>query len=310
MSLNVIALGGNAILDKDPSDKGQKEVVAHAAHFIADFIEKGEQVIVCHGNGPQVGNLLLQQKAGESERNPQLSLDSCVAMTEGSIGYWLQNALLNEFIKRSMKKSVVSLVTQVKVDKEDPSFLNPSKPIGLFYSEEEAKRLMASEGGKYIEDAGRGYRKVVASPKPKEILEKEVVKTLVDDGIITICAGGGGIPVIEEAQEIFGIEAVNDKDFTAQVLADNVHADRLIILTGVAHIYINYKKPDQKALHEITVAEAKKYIEEGHFAAGSMLPKIEAAIDFVEKSCNRTAVITSIENLTHLDQQVGTILRK
>lgn len=310
MSLNVIALGGNAILDKDPSDEGQKAVVAQAARYIADFVEKGEKVIVCHGNGPQVGNLLLQQKAGESEKNPQLKLDSCVAMTQGSIGYWLQNALINEFATRQAHPSVISLVTQVRVDPADPSFEKPSKPVGPFYSEEEANAVMAANGGVYQEDAGRGYRKVVPSPKPQEIVEKEAIKTLVDAGVITICAGGGGVPVVHNDNGFTGVEAVNDKDFTASVLAKDVQADRLIILTGVDNIYINYNEPNQQALGEISVAQAKDYIEEGHFAAGSMLPKIEAAIDFVEEDAARTAIITSIEKLAELDQHTGTILRK
>ncbi len=310
MSLNVIALGGNAILDKDPSDEGQKAAVAQAARYIADFVEKGEKVIVCHGNGPQVGNLLLQQKAGESEKNPQLKLDSCVAMTQGSIGYWLQNALINEFATRQAHPSVISLVTQVRVDPADPSFEKPSKPVGPFYSEEEANAAMAANGGVYQEDAGRGYRKVVPSPKPQEIVEKEAIKTLVDAGVITICAGGGGVPVVRNDNGFTGVEAVNDKDFTASVLAKDVQADRLIILTGVDNIYINYNQPNQQALGEISVAQAKGYIEEGHFAAGSMLPKIEAAIDFVEEDAARTAIITSIEKLAELDQHTGTILRK
>lgn len=310
MSLNVIALGGNAILDKDPSDEGQKAVVAQAARYIADFVEKGEKVIVCHGNGPQVGNLLLQQKAGESEKNPQLKLDSCVAMTQGSIGYWLQNALINEFATRQAHPSVISLVTQVRVDPADPSFEKPSKPVGPFYSEEEANAAMAANGGVYQEDAGRGYRKVVPSPKPQEIVEKEAIKTLVDAGVITICAGGGGVPVVRNDNGFTGVEAVNDKDFTASVLAKDVQADRLIILTGVDNIYINYNQPNQQALGEISVAQAKGYIEEGHFVAGSMLPKIEAAIDFVEEDAARTAIITSIEKLAELDQHTGTILRK
>lgn len=310
MSLNVIALGGNAILDKDPSDSGQKAVVAQAAKYIADFVEKGEQVILCHGNGPQVGNLLLQQKAAESEKNPQLKLDTCVAMTQGSIGYWLQHALTNEFAQRDVPQSVISLITQVRVDKNDPSFQKPSKPIGPFYDKEEAEAAMAKTGCVYQDDAGRGYRKVVPSPMPQEIVEKDVIKTLVDAGVITICAGGGGVPVYQENQHYVGVEAVNDKDFAAKVLADNVQADRLIILTGVDNIYINYNQPDQQALKEITVEQAEQYIEEGHFAAGSMLPKIQAAIGFVNEDASRTAIITSIENLAVLDQQVGTILRK
>lgn len=308
MSLNVIALGGNAILDTDPTDEGQKAVVNHAAKYIAEFVAKGEQVIVCHGNGPQVGNLLLQQKAGESEKNPALKLDTCVAMTQGSIGYWLQNALTNEFEKRNIAKPVISVVTQVRVDKEDPSFKKPSKPIGPFYTKEEADAEAAKAGSTYVEDAGRGYRKVVPSPMPKEIVEKEAVRALVEADVLTICSGGGGIPVVAEDGQYVGVEAVNDKDFSARVLAENVDADRLIILTGVDNIYINYNQPDQKALEQISVAEAEEYIKEGHFAAGSMLPKIEAALDFVKGDDKRKAIITSIENLENIDKEAGTVI--
>ncbi|EEU78803.1 carbamate kinase [Enterococcus faecalis] len=308
MSLNVIALGGNAILDTDPTDEGQKAVVNHAAKYIAEFVAKGEQVIVCHGNGPQVGNLLLQQKAGESEKNPALKLDTCVAMTQGSIGYWLQNALTNEFEKRNIAKPVISVVTQVRVDKEDPSFKKPSKPIGPFYTKEEADAEAAKDGSTYVEDAGRGYRKVVPSPMPKEIVEKEAVRALVEADVLTICSGGGGIPVVAEGGQYVGVEAVNDKDFSARVLAENVDADRLIILTGVDNIYINYNQPDQKALEQISVAEAEEYIKEGHFAAGSMLPKIEAALDFVKGDDKRKAIITSIENLENIDKEAGTVI--
>ena len=308
MSLNVIALGGNAILDTDPTDEGQKAVVNHAAKYIAEFVAKGEQVIVCHGNGPQVGNLLLQQKAGESEKNPALKLDTCVAMTQGSIGYWLQNALTNEFEKRNIAKPVISVVTQVRVDKEDPSFKKPSKPIGPFYTKEEADAEAAKDGSTYVEDAGRGYRKVVPSPMPKEIVEKEAVRALVEADVLTICSGGGGIPVVAEDGQYVGVVAVNDKDFSARVLAENVDADRLIILTGVDNIYINYNQPDQKALEQISVAEAEEYIKEGHFAAGSMLPKIEAALDFVKGDDKRKAIITSIENLENIDKEAGTVI--
>ncbi|WP_441650843.1 carbamate kinase [Enterococcus faecalis] len=308
MSLNVIALGGNAILDTDPTDEGQKAVVNHAAKYIAEFVAKGEQVIVCHGNGPQVGNLLLQQKAGESEKNPALKLDTCVAMTQGSIGYWLQNALTNEFEKRNIAKPVISVVTQVRVDKEDPSFKKPSKPIGPFYTKEEADAEAAKDGSTYVEDAGRGYRKVVPSPMPKEIVEKEAVRALVEADVLTICSGGGGIPVVAEDGQYVGVEAVNDKDFSARVLAENVDADLLIILTGVDNIYINYNQPDQKALEQISVAEAEEYIKEGHFAAGSMLPKIEAALDFVKGDDKRKAIITSIENLENIDKEAGTVI--
>lgn len=309
MGLNVIALGGNAILDTDPTDNGQKQVVAEAAKYIADFVTTGEKVVVCHGNGPQVGNLLLQQQAGESEKNPQLKLDSCGAMTQGSIGYWIQNALANEFLKRGQQQTVTSMVTQVLVDKADPALSNPTKPVGPFYSKEEAD-VLSQDGSVYIEDSGRGYRKVVPSPMPKAIVEKEAVQALIAADVLTVCAGGGGIPVYQEGNQLVGIEAVNDKDFSAKVLAEDVQADRLIILTGVDNIYIHFNTPAQKALTEISVAEAEQYVNEGHFAAGSMLPKIEAAIDFVKSGENRTAVITSIENLAKMNEKVGTIIHK
>ncbi len=308
MSLNVIALGGNAILDTDPTDVGQKEFIKKAAKYIVDFVEKGEEVVVCHGNGPQVGNLLLQQKAGDSEKNPALKLDSCVAMTQGSIGYWLQNALSNEFAKRNVSKPVASVVTQVEVDANDPSFTNPTKPIGPFFTEEEAKVEAAKDNSTFVEDSGRGYRKVVPSPQPQNIVEKEAIRTMAQGGVLTVSAGGGGIPVIIRDGEYVGVEAVIDKDFTSKVLAENVQADRLILLTGVDNIYINYNQPNQKALETISIAEAEGYIQEGHFAAGSMLPKIEAALDFVKGASNRKAVITSIENLENIQENAGTTI--
>lgn len=310
MGLNVIALGGNAILETDPTDKGQKAVVEQAAEAIAAFVEQGEQVILCHGNGPQVGNLLLQQQAGISAKNPPMSLDTCVAMTQGSIGYWLQQALTNAFTQHGINQPVVSIVTQVLVDPNDPSFQKPTKPIGPFYTEEEAKKSVQKNEGTYVEDAGRGYRKVVASPQPKEIVEKEALQALVAANVVTICAGGGGIPVIESSGLYQGVEAVNDKDFSAAVLADAMGADRLIILTGVEHIYINYGKPEEQALGTMTPEEAKEYVAGGHFAAGSMLPKVEAAVRFVASDPKRQAVITSIEKLNHLTESAGTVIQQ
>lgn len=307
MGLNVIALGGNAILDKIPTDEGQKEVVRKVASDIIEFIELGEQVVICHGNGPQVGNLLIQQKAGDSEKTPMMKLDSNVAMTEGSIGYWIQQAIQNELQKRNMHKNVVSVITQVEVDANDPSFETPTKPIGPFYTSEEAKRKMANGDGLYQEDSGRGYRKVIASPKPKRIIEKEAILSLVNAGIITICVGGGGIPVAKNALgEFEGVEAVIDKDLSANHLAKEINADRLIILTGVDNIYINYNQPNQKKLEKLTIGEAKQYIQEDQFPPGSMLPKVESAIDFVQESRKREAVITSIENLSNIVEGFGT----
>ena len=307
MGLNVIALGGNAILDTIPTDEGQKEVVRKVASDIIEFIALGEQVVICHGNGPQVGNLLIQQKAGDSEKTPMMKLDSNVAMTEGSIGYWIQQAVQNELQKRNIQKSVVSVITQVEVDEKDPSFEEPTKPIGPFYTKAEADEKMAAGDGTYQEDSGRGYRKVIASPKPKRIVEKEAILSLVDAGIITICVGGGGIPVIKNEQgEYEGVEAVIDKDLSANHLAKEIKADRLIILTGVDNIYINYNQPNQKKLEKLTIAEAKRYIQENQFPAGSMLPKVESAIDFVQESKKREAVITSIENLSNIVDGYGT----
>lgn len=309
MTINVIALGGNAILEKDPTDKAQKATVAEACRHIAAFAATGEQIAICHGNGPQVGNLLLQQQAADSSKNPALKLDSCVAMTEGSIGYWIQNAMLNEFSARQIQQPVVSMVTQVCVASDDPSFQQPTKPIGPFLTEAEAQAEAAVEGSTFIEDAGRGYRKVVPSPMPQEIVEKEAVAKMIASGILPVVAGGGGIPVVRTAEGIHGVEAVIDKDFAAAVLAENIEAQRLIILTGVDNIYIHYNTPQQQALSQISVAEAESYIEEGHFAAGSMLPKIEAAIRFVKDHDEREAIITSIENLPRITEGVGTIIK-
>lgn len=234
--------------------------------------------MITHGNGPQVGNLLLQHAAADSEKNPAFPLDSLVAMTQGSIGFWMQNALREALIAHNIEKPVVSLVTQVQVDENDPTFENPSKPIGPFLSEEEVKVEMKKGNRTFIEDAGRGWRKFVPSPKPKSILEYPIVESLTDNGVITIAAGGGGIPVISSEEGFTGIEAVIDKDFAAAKLAELVGADYLIILTGVDNVYVNWNKPDQKKLTDVTVDELKEYIKQNQFAPGSMLPKVEAAI--------------------------------
>lgn len=308
VSVNVVALGGNAILETDPTDDGQKEVVRNAAKHIAKFVNEGEKVVICHGNGPQVGNLLLQQKADESEKNPAMKLDTCVAMTQGSIGYWLQSALINEFNQLKMTQPVVSLVTQMRVDVDDPSFKNPSKPIGPFLSKEEADEEAKKDGAVFKEDAGRGYRKVVASPMPKETVEKDAVNALIAANTVAICSGGGGVPVVEKKGQFEGVEAVNDKDFSASVIAEEVDAKRLIILTGVDNIYVNFNQPDQKALETTTVSEMEAYIAEEQFAPGSMLPKVQAAIKFVKGHDDRNAIITSIENLPHIFEDEGTII--
>lgn len=292
----VVALGGNAILTDIPTAEAQKESLRQTSEHLVSFVKEGHQIMITHGNGPQVGNLLLQHAAADSEKNPAFPLDSLVAMTQGSIDFWMQNALREALIAHNIEKLVVSLVTQVQVDENDPAFENPSKPIGPFLSEEEAKVEMKKGNGTFIEDAGRGWRKVVPSPKPKSILEYPIVESLTDNGVITIAAGGGGIPVIASEEGFTGIEAVIDKDFAAAKLAELVGADYLIILTGVDNVYVNWNKPDQKKLTDVTVDELKEYIKQNQFAPGSMLPKVEAAIEFVENAKDGKAIITSLEN--------------
>lgn len=308
----VVALGGNAILSSDPSAKAQKAALVDTAKHLVKLIKNGDELIITHGNGPQVGNLLLQNLAADSEKNPAFPLDSLVAMTEGSIGFWLQNALENELAKEGIDKEVASLVTQVIVDKEDPAFQNLTKPIGPFYTEEEAKLESEKTGATFKEDAGRGWRKVVASPKPIGIKEIGTIRTLLQSGAIVVAAGGGGIPVIrEEDGTLTGVEAVIDKDFASQTLAELVDADLFIVLTGVDYVYINYNKPDQKKLEKVTVAELEEYIQQNQFAPGSMLPKVQAAMAFVNHKPGSKAVITSLENLAALlESNSGTIIEK
>ncbi|HFI0194882.1 TPA: carbamate kinase [Streptococcus suis] len=307
----VVALGGNAILSSDPSAQAQKQALVDTAKHLVKLIKNGDDLIITHGNGPQVGNLLLQNLAADSEKNPAFPLDSLVAMTEGSIGFWLQNALENELVKEGIKKDVASVVTQVIVDKADPAFENLTKPIGPFYTEEEAKAEAEKTGATFKEDAGRGWRKVVASPKPIGIKEIGTIRTLLDAREVIIAAGGG-IPVIEEADgTLTGVEAVIDKDFASQCLAELVDADLFIVLTGVDYVYVNFNKPNQEKLERVTVAELEEYIKQGQFAPGSMLPKVEATIAFVNHKPSSQAVITSLENLGALiESESGTIIVK
>ena len=308
----VVALGGNAILSSDPSAKAQQEALAETASHLVKLIKNGDDLIITHGNGPQVGNLLLQHLAADSEKNPAFPLDSLVAMTEGSIGYWLQNALQNALREEGIEKEVASVVTQVVVDKKDPAFTNLSKPIGPFYTEEEAKAEAEKSGATFKEDAGRGWRKVVASPKPVGIKEIETIRTLINAGHVVVAAGGGGIPVIKEDNgHLAGVEAVIDKDFASQCLAELVEADLFIVLTGVDYVYVNYNKPDQAKLERVNVAQLEEYIKQNQFAPGSMLPKVQAAIAFVNDRPEGEAVITSLENLGALiESESGTIIEK
>lgn len=308
MATSVIALGGNAILEKDPTDIGQKETVNRATRYIVEYIMAGNKVAICHGNGPQVGNLLLQQSAANSKKNPAFKLDTCGAMTEGSIGYWIQQGLDNASQELGENVKSLTVITQSEVDKNDPSFKSPSKPIGPFYTKEEVVELQRNSNDTFIEDAGRGYRKVVPSPKPVKIVEGDIIKDTVNAGIVPIVAGGGGIPVIIEENKIKGVEAVIDKDFGSEKVAEGISADNLIILTAVDNVYINFGKKDQKALSHITVSEAEIYIKQGQFAKGSMLPKIQAAILFVKNHPDRKAIITSISNLPNISENVGTLI--
>ncbi|MGT2772602.1 carbamate kinase [Streptococcus marimammalium] len=298
----VVALGGNAILSTDASAKAQQEALIQTSKSLVKFIENGDDLIITHGNGPQVGNLLLQQAAADSEKNPAMPLDTCVAMTEGSIGFWLDNALVNELQEKGIEKEVATIVTQVIVSKEDPAFKNPTKPIGPFLTEEEAKKQETETKACFKEDAGRGWRKVVPSPKPVGIKEANIIKSLVDSGVVVISAGGGGIPVVEDTDthKLTGVEAVIDKDFASQTLSELVEADLFVILTGVDNVYVNYNKPDQRKLETVTVSEMKQYISENQFAPGSMLPKVEAAIAFVENYPEGKAIITSLENIENV----------
>ena len=306
----VVALGGNALQEsgKPATAEEQLSVVNKTAEYLAEMSVKGYEMAVVHGNGPQVGRILLASETA-AEVTPVMPFDVCGAMSQGYIGYHIQQGLREALRKRGRNIPVVTLVTQVVVDKEDPGFKNPTKPIGAFYSEEEAKRLQTEKGYVMKEDAGRGWRRVVASPMPKKIVELPAVKTLWDTTIV-ITAGGGGIPVIEKEDGSFsGVAAVIDKDLAAERLAEDIEADILVILTEVEKVSINYRKPDQKDLSVLTAAEAEQYIAEGHFAPGSMLPKVQAAVKFVKDNPGRKAIITSLYKAVEaLEGKAGTII--
>ena len=291
----VIALGGNALGNTLPEQMAAVKITAKA---IVDLIEEGCEVVVAHGNGPQVGmiNNAMAALTRENPKQPNTPLSVCVAMSQAYIGYDLQNALREELRNRNITNIPVStMITQIRVDADDPAFQNPSKPIGHFMSKEEAD--IAAEKYGYImkEDSGRGYRRVVASPKPAEIIEIGAIRSLVDSGQLVIACGGGGIPVTLQGNHLKGASAVIDKDFASCLLAKELNADYLIILTAVEKVAINFGKPEEKWLDSITVSEAKQYIEEGHFAPGSMLPKVQAAVEFAQSKPGRNALITLLE---------------
>ncbi len=304
----VVAFGGNALLrsDQEGTQEEQLENSDIAAERVVDFIREGYQLILVHGNGPQVGNIVLQQEAMKNSIHPY-TLDYCVAMTQGSMGFMLENSLRYAFTKEKIDKEVICVVTQVEVDKDDPGFHYPTKPVGPFYSTEQARELISTKSWSMVEDSGRGWRKVVASPKPIRIISESIIRKMVEDGAVVIAAGGGGIPVyVNEKNYLTGIEAVIDKDFASSLLATNVGAELFVILTEVEEVYINFGKPEQKALRNMSINEARKHRDDGQFPAGSMGPKIQAAIDFISKG-GKEVLITKAEKLKEaLQGKTGT----
>jgi carbamate kinase len=296
--LAVVAVGGNSLI-KDENHRtvpDQYDAARDSMRHIVDMTQSGWNVVITHGNGPQVGFILRRSELARHELH-EVPLDSCGADTQGAIGYMFQRALHNEYKKRGMKKEAATVVTQVLVDKNDPAFQKPSKPIGSFMSEAEAKVKMEKEGWVMVEDAGRGWRRVVASPLPKEIVERQAIESLIKTGFTVIAVGGGGIPVVEDEHgDLIGVEAVIDKDYASSLLANSIQADLFVISTAVEKVALNYNKPDQKWLDRIMLAEARKYMAEGHFAKGSMGPKMQAVIWFLERG-GKQALITKPENI-------------
>lgn len=307
MAKVVVALGGNA-LGKSPEE--QLKLVKNTASSLIGLIDAGNQVVISHGNGPQVGAINLGMNfAAENGKTAAFPFPECGAMSQGYIGYHLQQSLQNELHRRWMNKNVATVVTQIAVDPEDPAFQNPSKPVGDFYTKEQAEQIEKEKGYTFKEDAGRGYRQVVPSPLPQKIMELNSIKTLIEAGDLVIAGGGGGVPVIMTDDGLQGVPAVIDKDRSSALLADKIDADTLIILTAVDYVFVNYGKSDEKALKTLNVAEAQKYMDEKQFAAGSMLPKIEACLSFVEGHPERKALITSLNGLDDaLAGKVGTVI--
>ena len=292
----VVALGGNALGNNLPE---QMAAVKQTARAIVDLIEQGHQVVIAHGNGPQVGmiqNAMTELTRSDPEKYIPCPLSVCVAMSQGYIGYDLQNGLREELLDRGINKGVATVLTQVEVDPHDPAFQNPTKPIGAFMTKEEADALVKERDYKVVEDAGRGYRRVVASPKPVSIVEIQSIQDMVEAGLVVVACGGGGIPVFKtEGHHLKGAAAVIDKDFASEKMAEQLDADVLIILTAVEKVAVNFGKPDQKWLDSLTPEEARRYMDEGQFAPGSMLPKVQAAVQFAASRPGRTALITLLE---------------
>lgn len=304
MAKYVVSLGGNA-LGNNPSE--QKQALIKVAEAITGLIMDDNEVAIVHGNGPQVGMINLAFET--SKETPNMPFPECGAMSEGYIGYHIQNALYNSFKLNNINKTVSTIITQVQVDPCDPLFLHPSKPIGSFYTKEQAEQLNKEKGYIMKEDAGRGYRRVVPSPLPIDIIEKESIKTLLDNGQVVICAGGGGIPVIKQDNKLEGVAAVIDKDYASAKLAELIDADYLVILTAVNNVCLNYKQENEVVLKDVKKGDLAKYLEQGHFAKGSMYPKVQAVLNFL-KDNNKTAVIASLDNAKDAFKlKAGTIIK-
>ncbi len=310
MSKIVIALGGNA-LGKSPWE--QLNLLTKVSKIIVDLVSRGEDIVLTHGNGPQVGQIVLAMDyaANGEVKTPSMPFAECGSMSQGYIGYQMQQSIYNELKVRGLQKNVVSVVTQVLVDENDKAFSNPTKPIGMFYSEEEAEKIKNEKGYHFMEDAGRGFRRVVPSPIPKKIIEGSVIEELVDNGNVVIAVGGGGIPVVNTPGGLKGIDAVIDKDRSAALLGKEIGADTLLILTSVDAAYLNYNTENMQKIDSLTIEEAEKYISNGEFAKGSMLPKIEACMEFVRDDDNKQAIITSLDKAGDaLNRKCGTVIRR
>ena len=301
----VVSLGGNALGN---NAEEQKLLVSNVAKYIVKLMKDGHEVVIVHGNGPQVG--MINNAFNEAKSVPDMPFPECGAMSQGYIGFHLQNALQNELKAQGVKRNVATVVTQVVIDKNDPLFQNPSKPVGTFYSKEEAEVVAKEKGWTMKEDAGRGYRRVVPSPLPIDIEEKEVISTLVKSGNVIICAGGGGIPVIREDNKLVGVAAVIDKDYASALVAELVDADYLVILTAIDNVCINYKQPNEKKLTNVSLNEIKEYLKGDYFAKGSMYPKVNACVKFLTNCPNKTAIIAALENAEKaFEEKSGTIIR-
>lgn len=301
----VVSLGGNALGN---NAEEQKLLVSNVAKYIVKLMKDGHEVVIVHGNGPQVG--MINNAFNEAKSVPDMPFPECGAMSQGYIGFHLQNALQNELKTQGVKRNVATVVTQVLVDKNDPLFQNPTKPVGSFMSKEEAEKVAKEKGYTVKEDAGRGYRRVVPSPLPIDIEEKEVITTLVKNGDVVICAGGGGIPVIKEGQKLVGVAAVIDKDYASALVAELVKADYLVILTAIDNVCINYKQPNEKKLGKVSLSEMKEYLKGDYFAKGSMYPKVNACVKFLERCPGKKAVIAALENAAlAFEEKSGTLIK-